>query len=99
MENLFLGADLSKKAAFEKFAAYKKERPYKYTKSFTEKEWNEHLYGMWKGMNVDIPILRDYIAITKKGVRTEVQASNYIDAKLSASKVLNVRFSEIETVL
>jgi len=84
---------------FKTFHAFKAERPYKYTKAFTEEEWNKHLYGIWRGMNKTFPAMRPYIITTKDNLSFEVWGADYLDAKLTAVKTHNISIEDIKSVL
>lgn len=99
MSHIFSEVEMPKKSTFEDFQTFKKERPYKYTKAFTEYEWNKHLYEIWKTMNGDVPVLKDYIVILHNGKRLEIKAANYMNAKLTAAKTHNIKLSDIKDVL
>lgn len=79
---------------YQSFEEYLKERPYKYTKAFTEAEWQNHLHEIWYNI-----FKRPYTITLISGATLDIQAINYMDAKLQTAKQHNVKITDISSVL
>lgn len=88
-------------SSFSSYETYRNERLYRYTTAYTEKEWNEHLFRIWKALNKGLrePRKREYTVVTKEDVSFVVKAESYMAAKLVASQTHNIPISDIKTVL
>lgn len=86
---------------YKSFEDYKNAHPYKYTKVFSEQEWNEHLESLWKTIEgaQDNRKTREYIIVTKDGRKLPVEATNTIWAKIIAIRYYLIPHDNIKEVL